>query len=135
MGFVGSSEGYDGGESDDRKEGGWAPIVAGCYTSPIFQTTEHNFDAASPRGESPSNRIGSLGDMRIIDAGLDVLGLKSVAEPVSVVATVAEQLLCLGQFVEECGGASIAADVPGYRREAQLLAVRSAMSCNLAALV
>ena len=58
------------------------------------------------------------------DAGGGALFLQSIAEPVGIIATISEQSLGFGKFIQQSGGADIIADLPCGHEETDRAGVR-----------
>lgn len=85
------------------EEDRWTSIVAGGDASPVLQVPEHDLDTAAAPVATLVVAHGCISRLSPRNAGLHALRLQGVPEPVVIIATIAEQPLCLGQIVKQRG--------------------------------
>ncbi len=87
---------HDGcGDCDGRKEELWAPVVAGGYTEPVFQITEHNLEPVVVFVARLVVLSGFAARLPTWDAGLYPFVFQRFAELVGIIAPVFQQPLRL----------------------------------------
>ena len=89
------------GESHGREQDTGVPVVAGRNTPPVIWPAEHDLNAVAALVATlvVANGFGPGFAPRY--AGRDALCLQSVAEPVGIIAPVAQQPLRSGQAVQQ----------------------------------
>ena len=99
-------------------------LLAGGEVAAILEAAEDDLDVIAASVKTLIVSDGLEPEFTTWNAGLDALRLQGIPEPVSVIATVAEQPVRLRQIVQQRCCTDLVADQPSGHEEAYRAAVR-----------
>ena len=91
---------------------------SGCDAPPVLEATEHDLDAVAAFIPALVVFNGFVAGFSARNAGANPLFLQRIAEPVGVIAPIAQQPLCFGQSILQQRRCGVIADLPCRHEEA-----------------
>ncbi len=105
--------------------------IAGCNPSLVLQPPKHDLDPVAPFVAALVVFHGGLARFSARDAGLYPFVFQRISEPISVIAAICEQPICLRQFAHQGRCARVVADLPSRHEEIDRAANRVGDSMQL----